>query len=170
LETLEKPKTSYGSLLGTKLIKLVPYKLQEEWAKVATNDSTDMEKVLKCFQEQTEAAERLCRLKFGEKTKSGNQTNSQPPKKVSHPTTASQLITGVRYHPTPTKHSQTKNTNLTFNRTGVRECNRPCIFCNEAHWPTRYGKNLKERRAIIAELKRCTNCFGKKHEKKTEIQ
>lgn len=32
--------------------------------------------------------------------------------------------------------------------------NRPCIFCNEAHWPTRCGKNLKERRAIIAELRR----------------
>jgi hypothetical protein len=40
LETLEKGKTTYGSLLGTKLIKLVPYKLQEKWSEVETNDST----------------------------------------------------------------------------------------------------------------------------------
>jgi hypothetical protein len=66
LENLGKPKTSYGSLLGTKLIKLVPYKLQEKWAEVATNDSTDIEKVLKFIREQTEAAERLNRMKPGE--------------------------------------------------------------------------------------------------------
>ena len=70
LETLGKPKDTYGSLLGTKLIKLVPYKLQEKWAEVATNDSTDIEKVLKFIQEQTEAAERLSRLKSVEKTSS----------------------------------------------------------------------------------------------------
>ena len=167
LETLGKPKDSYGSLLGTKLIKLVPYKLQEKWAEVATNDSTDIEKVLKFIQEQTDAAERLSRLKSVEKTKSSNQANSQPtPKESTYPATASQLVTGVRSHPTPTKYAQTRNSNPTFYKTGVRECNRPCIFCNEAHWPTRCGKNLKERRAIIADLKRCTNCFGQRHENK----
>ncbi len=34
LETLGKEKTTYGSLLGTKLVKLIPYKLQEKWAEV----------------------------------------------------------------------------------------------------------------------------------------
>jgi hypothetical protein len=141
LETLGKPKTSYGSLLGTKLIKLVPYKLQEKWTEVATNDSTDIEKVLKFIQEQTEAAERLSRMKSVQKTESSSQANSQPiPKESTYPATASQLVTGVRSHPTPTKHAQTKNSNPTFYKTGVRECNRPCIFCNEAHWPTRCGK------------------------------
>jgi hypothetical protein len=84
LETLGKPKASYGSLLGTKLTKLVPYKLQEKWAEAATNDSTDIEKVLKFIQEQTEAAERLRRMKSVEKTKSSSQTNSQPiPKELT---------------------------------------------------------------------------------------
>jgi hypothetical protein len=97
LETLGKPKKTYGSLLGTKLIKLVPYKLQEKWAEVAANDSTDIEKVLKFIQEQTEAAERLSRMKSVEKTNSSSQSNSQPiPRESTYPATASQLVTGVR--------------------------------------------------------------------------
>ena len=107
LETLWKPKSSYGSLLGTKLIKLAPYKLQQKWAEVATNDSTDIYKVLKFIMDQTEAAVRLNTLKSGEKSKSSNQSNSQPPKEFSHPATASQLVTGVRSHLTFTKHTQT---------------------------------------------------------------
>ena len=108
METLGKPKKSYGSLLGTKLIKLVPIKLLEKWAEVATNDSTDIEKELKFIREQTEAAERLNRLNSGEKSKSSNQSTSQQPKEFAHPATVSQLVTGVRSHPTPTKHTKKK--------------------------------------------------------------
>jgi hypothetical protein len=76
LETLGKEKTSYGSLLGTKLIKLVPYKLQEKWSEVETNDSTDIDCGLKFIREQTEAAERFNRLKVAEKPKQA-QSNPQ---------------------------------------------------------------------------------------------
>jgi hypothetical protein len=161
LETLGKPKSSttessHGSLLGTKLIKLVPYKLQEKWVEVATNGSTDIDKVFKFIREQTEATERrLNRLKSGEKSKPSNQSNSQQPKESSQifsnciATSNRSQISSDSY-----KTYTNKNTNLTFNKTGVRECNRPCIFCNKAHWPTRCGKNLKERRTITVELKR----------------
>jgi hypothetical protein len=48
----------------------------------------------------------------------------------------------------------------------VREVNRPCAFCNQGHWPSKCPKNLKERKAVLAELRRCTNCFGTRHENK----
>ena len=48
----------------------------------------------------------------------------------------------------------------------MREYNRPCIFCNQGHWPSKCPQNLKERKAVIAELQRCTNCFGTRHENK----
>ena len=63
LESLGQSKTSYGSYLGRRLMKLLPNKLQEKWAEEATNDVTDIECVLKFIREQTEATERSNRIK-----------------------------------------------------------------------------------------------------------
>jgi hypothetical protein len=120
LETLWKPKSSYGSLLGTKLIKLVPYKLQQKWAEVATNDSTDIDKILKFIMEQTEAAERLNTLKSGEKSKSRNQSNSQPPKEFSHPAYSISISNRSQISSDFYK-TYANNTYLTFNKIGVNE-------------------------------------------------
>jgi hypothetical protein len=120
LETLWKPKSSYGSLLGTKLIKLAPYKLQQKWAEVATNDSTDIDKILKFIMEQTEAAERLNTLKSGEKSKSRNQSNSQPPKEFSHPAYSISISNRSQISSDFYK-TYANNTYLTFNKIGVNE-------------------------------------------------
>jgi hypothetical protein len=165
LETLGKGKSTYGSLLGTKLIKLVPYKLQEKWSEVETNDSTDIDCVLKFIRDQTEAAERFGRLKVAEKPK---QAKSNPqPKQAPPPATASQLATGARMNSAnPVKPNQKAENNSPHSNTGPREASRPCIFCNQGHWPSKCPKNLKERKAVIAELQRCTNCFGTRHANK----
>jgi hypothetical protein len=46
LETLGVPTSSFGGLLGSILIKLIPSRLQLEWAKSATNKTTDIEMVI----------------------------------------------------------------------------------------------------------------------------
>ncbi|EFX76589.1 hypothetical protein DAPPUDRAFT_248708 [Daphnia pulex] len=46
LETLGVAKTTFGGLLGSRLIKLIPHNLQAEWVKSATNDATDIESVI----------------------------------------------------------------------------------------------------------------------------
>jgi hypothetical protein len=46
LETLGVPTSSFGGLLGSRLIKLIPSRLQLEWAKSATNKTTDIEMVI----------------------------------------------------------------------------------------------------------------------------
>ncbi len=120
--------------------------------------------MLKFIREQTEAAERFSRLKMAEKPKTA-QSNLQ--QKITPPATASQLATGVRMNSTnPVKQNQKPQTNFSSSTTGARNYNRPCIFCNQGHWPSKCPKNLKERKAIIAELQRCTNCFRTRHENK----
>jgi hypothetical protein len=127
LGTLGKGKTTYGSLLGTKLIKLVPHKLQEKWSKVETNDSTNIDCVLKFIREQTETAERFNRLKVAEKPKQA-QSNPQQ-KQTPPPATASQLATEARMNSAnPVKPIQKSENNFPHSNTGPREASRPCIF------------------------------------------
>ncbi len=121
LETLGK-----GSLLGTKLVKLVPYKLKEKWVEVETNDASDIDCVLKFIREQTEAAERFSRLKMAEKPKTA-QSNLQ--QKITPPATASQVATGVRMNSTnPIKQNKKPQTYFSSSTTGARNYNRPCFF------------------------------------------
>jgi hypothetical protein len=63
LETLGVAKATFGGLLGSRLIKLIPQNLQAEWVKSATNDATDIESVITIIREQVEAVERLSRMK-----------------------------------------------------------------------------------------------------------
>jgi hypothetical protein len=60
LETLGKGKTTYRSLLGTKLI------FYENWTEKEANDSKDIDCALKFIREQTQAAERFSGLKVAE--------------------------------------------------------------------------------------------------------
>ncbi|EFX72811.1 hypothetical protein DAPPUDRAFT_253942 [Daphnia pulex] len=123
LETLGKGKSTYGSLLGTKLIKLVPYKLQEKWSEVETNDSTDIDCVLKFIRDQTEAAERFGRLKVAEKPKQA-QSNPQP-KHAPPPATASQLATGARMNSAnPVQEKQADLASFATKGTGHRNAQR----------------------------------------------
>ncbi|EFX61612.1 hypothetical protein DAPPUDRAFT_272488 [Daphnia pulex] len=123
LETLGKGKSTYGSLLGTKLIKLVPYKQQEKWSEVETNDSTDIDCVLKFIREQTEAAERFGRLKVAEKPKQA-QSNPQQ-KQTPPPATASQLATGARMNSAnPVQEKQADLASFATKGTGHRNAQR----------------------------------------------
>ena len=36
----------------------------------------------------------------------------------------------------------------------------PCVFCKEMHWATNCSMELKDKKAVIAKEKRCSNCFG----------
>lgn len=113
--------------------------------------------MVKFIREQTEAAERFSRLKVAEKPKSAQINLQQKPS--TPPATASQLATGVRMNSTnPVKQNKKPQTNFYSSNTGTREVNRPCIFCKQGHWPSKCPKNLRERKAIIAELQRYTNC------------
>ncbi len=132
---------------------------------VEANDPTDIDCVLKFIREQTEAAEIFSRLKVAEKPKQA--PNNLQQKQTPPPATASQLATGVRINLTnPLKQNQKSETNFSPFNTGAREVTRPCIFCTQGHWPSKFHKNLKERKTFIAELQRCTNCFEKRHANK----
>ncbi|XP_046640227.1 uncharacterized protein LOC124322315 [Daphnia pulicaria] len=103
LETLGVARASHGCLLGSRILRSIPLKLQAEWAKSATNKVTDIDQVLNFIEEQVEVAERLGRLRAS--TPKPAQ-NSQQPAKSTPPTkpTASQL--GVSSKPTSqSKHS-----------------------------------------------------------------
>jgi hypothetical protein len=164
LETLGVPTSSFGGLLGSRLIKLTPSRLQLEWAKSATNKTTDIEMVIKFIGEQIDAAERYNRIKGVEKEKS-SPAPKQPKPANPPPATASQLAVGAKASPAPQVKSSLKTKNVKFNPSWI-VCERPCIFCSEIHWPTKCPKGLAERKKIIFDLKRCVNCFGSKHELK----
>jgi hypothetical protein len=164
LETLGVPTSSFGGLLGSRLIKLIPSRLQLEWAKSATNKTTDIEMVIKFIGEQIDAAERYNRIKGVEKEKS-SPAPKQPKPANPPPATASQLAVGAKASPAPQVKSSLKTKNVKFNPSWI-VCERPCIFCSEIHWPTKCPKGLAERKKIIFDLKRCVNCFGSKHELK----
>ncbi|KZR95633.1 Uncharacterized protein APZ42_010533, partial [Daphnia magna] len=94
LETLGVPTSSFGGLLGTQLIKLIPSSLQLEWAKSESNKSTDIEGVIKFIGDQIDAAERFNRIRRVEKEKPSPAPKK--PKPFSPPlATASQLAVGA---------------------------------------------------------------------------
>ncbi len=68
LKTLGAPSSSFGGLLGARLIKLIPSGLQLEWAKSATNKATDIGGVNKLIGEH-DAAERFNQISSTEKSK-----------------------------------------------------------------------------------------------------
>ena len=91
LETLEVPSNTFGGLLGSRLIKMIPFKLQQEWAKSPNNKTTDIERILNFIGEQVDIAERLSRIRGTEKP--------VPQAK------ASQLAIGAKIHSVP-RHKQ----------------------------------------------------------------
>ncbi|KAI9552587.1 hypothetical protein GHT06_020451 [Daphnia sinensis] len=99
LETLGVARNTFGGLLVSRLIKLVPHKLHAKWAESSANVSTNIDGVIKFIREQVEAAERLNRLKQ-EKPKS---PTTPPPQRhvVLTPATASQLAAGAKQYPAP---------------------------------------------------------------------
>ncbi len=102
LETIGVARTSHGGLLGSRILRSIPLKLQAEWTKTATNKVTDIDQVLKFIEEQVEAAERLNRLRA--QTPKPVQNSQQPAKAAPTTTpTASQL--GVSSKPTPNSKS-----------------------------------------------------------------
>jgi hypothetical protein len=102
LETLGVARTSHGCLLGSRILRSIPLKLQAEWAKSATNKVTDIDQVLKFIEEQVEAAERLSSLRA---TTPKPAQNSQQPAKTTPPTTPTASRFGVSSKPTPqSKH------------------------------------------------------------------
>ena len=44
LETLGVPSNTFGGLLGLRLIKMIPFKLHQEWAKSPNKKTTDIER------------------------------------------------------------------------------------------------------------------------------
>ncbi|KAI9560589.1 hypothetical protein GHT06_011537 [Daphnia sinensis] len=162
LETLGVARNTFGRLLGSRLIKLVPHKLQAKLAESSANVSTNIDGVIKFIREQVEAAERLNRLK-------PKYPTTPPPQRhvVPTPAIASQLAAGAKQHPAPNSKQYYQAKTSYPQSQGARsttECNRPCIFCGEIHWASNCPKTLKERKNIIQTLKRCTNCFGDKHD------
>ena len=170
LESLGEPRTRYGALLGTSIVKFLPTRLQREWSRDPANKPTDINKVLEFLQKEVEIAERLSSLK-PEKTKP-SQSPAQQSKQQPQPATASQLAIGAKSHPTPgnkTQFSQSKTRHPSATGTKPKyQLNNPCIFCEtwQSWWQTWCPVPLKERRKIIAEKKRCSNCFGASHEVK----
>ncbi|XP_057381572.1 uncharacterized protein LOC130704107 [Daphnia carinata] len=170
LETLGVRKESFGGLLGTKLMKLLPAELQKEWSSSEENDITDIASLLNFIRDEVDAAERYSRWK-SETTKTPQQSTSPSPAKPIHAATASQLAIGARSQPAPHTSKNSRQfvppSNTPFRRQDnfiMRECTRPCIFCGEVHYPTVCPVNLKEKKAIIAKLKRCVRCFSANHE------
>jgi hypothetical protein len=163
LETLGVARTSHGGLLGSRILRSIPLKLQAEWTKTATNKVTDIDQVLKFIEEQVEAAERLNRLRA--QTPKPVQNSQQPAKAAPTTTpTASQL--GVSSKPTPHSKSPSRprrNGSPPPRRevaSSPRKPALPCVFCKEMHWATNCPMELKEKKAIITNQKRCSNCFG----------
>ncbi|KZR95533.1 Uncharacterized protein APZ42_010707, partial [Daphnia magna] len=153
LKTLGVPTSSFGGLLGTQLIKLIPSSLQLEWAK-----STDIEGVIKFIGDQIDAAQIFNRIRGVEKEKPSPAPKQ--PKPFSPPlATASQLAVGAKSNPALQVKPTLKSKSVKFSPSWI-ECERPCIFCGQIHWPTRCPKDLAERKSIISNLKRCVNCFG----------
>ena len=139
LVNLGIPKTSHGGL-GSRILRAIPYKLQTEWSKSATNKVTDIDHVLTFLQEQVEAAERLSRLK--PQTPKA-QTNGQVAKTPSTTqATASQLNVGVVPKTTPNSKSKTKKgwaAHLQKEEGRLPLQERRCFhafFCKEMHWAT----------------------------------
>jgi hypothetical protein len=154
-EMLRVPTSSFGGLLGARLIKLILSRLQLEWAKLVTNKTTDIEGVIRFIGEQIDAAKRYNRIKGVEKEKS-SPSPKQPKPSDPPPATASQLAVGARANPPPQVKSSLKTKNVKFNPSWI-VCERPCIFCGQIHWPTDCPKGLAERKKIIFYLKRCVN-------------
>ncbi|XP_045023718.1 uncharacterized protein LOC116934563 [Daphnia magna] len=166
LETLGVARTSHGCLLGSSILRSIPFKLQAKWAESATNKVTDIDQVLKFIEEQVEAAERLSRLRAT--TPKPAQNSPQPAKTTPATTpTASQL--GVSSKPTPqTNHPSKTRRNGSpppSRREATASSSRkpmlPCVFCKEMHWATNCPMELKEKKAVITNERRCSNCFGR---------
>jgi hypothetical protein len=98
LETLGVARTSRGALLGSRILRSTPLKIQAEWTKSAANKVTDIDQVLKFIEEQVEAAERLSRLRA---QKPKPVQNSQQPAKAAPTTTPTASQLGVCSKPTP---------------------------------------------------------------------
>jgi hypothetical protein len=155
LETLGVPTSSFGGLLVAILIKLIPSMLQLEWAKSANNKTMDIEEVIRFIGEQIDAAKRYNRIKGVEKEKS-SPSPKQPKPSDPPPATASQLAVGARANPPPQVKSTLKTKNVKFNLSWI-VCERPCIFCGQSHWPTKFPIGLAERKKTIFDFKKCVN-------------
>jgi hypothetical protein len=164
LETLGVARASHGCLLGSRILRSIPLKLQAEWAKSAKNKVTPIDQVLKFIEEQVEAAERLSRLRA---TTPKPAQNSQQPAKSTPPTTptASQLGVSSKPTPQPKNSSKTRRNGSTPPRrqataSSPRKPMLPCVLCKEMHWAINCPMELKEKKAVITNEKRCSNCFG----------
>ncbi|KZR95637.1 Uncharacterized protein APZ42_010529, partial [Daphnia magna] len=122
LETLGVPTSSFGGLLGTQLIKLIPSSLQLEWAKSESNKSTDIEGVIKFIGDQIDAAERFNRIREVEKEKPSPAPKQ--PKPFSPPlATASQLAVGAKSNPALQFKPTLKSKSVKFSPSWI-ECER----------------------------------------------
>ncbi|KZR98908.1 Uncharacterized protein APZ42_005452, partial [Daphnia magna] len=147
LETLGVPTTSFGGLLGTQLIKLIPSSLKLEWAKSESKKSTDIEGVTKFIGDQIDATERFNRIRGVEKEKP-SPAPKQPKPFSPALATASQLAVGAKSNPALQVKPTLKSKSVKFGPSWM-ECERPCIFCGQIHWPTRCPKDLVEKKSII---------------------
>ncbi|XP_045027159.1 uncharacterized protein LOC123470673 [Daphnia magna] len=86
LETLGVQKDTFGGLLSTKLMKLLPAELQKEWSSSDANDITGITALLNFIRDQVDAAERRrsCQIpvdhgaKNAKFTSSGKQVETSP--------------------------------------------------------------------------------------------
>jgi hypothetical protein len=92
---------------------LDPLKIQAEWTKSAANKVTDIDQVLKCIEEQVEAAERLSRLRA---QKPKPVQNSQQPAKAAPTTTPTASQLGVCSKPTPQQNIRVKQEEMAAHR------------------------------------------------------
>ncbi len=98
LETLGIVRKNHGGLLGSRILRSIPLKLQVEWTKSAKNKVTDIDQVLKFIEGQVEAAEWLSRLRAPTPKP---VLNSQPPAKAASATTLTASQLGVSSKPIP---------------------------------------------------------------------